>query len=93
MNVGSLKSSKRRLEVRISQSNNRRRLPPVIFRSRRSASHIDHDNELDTGIREPSVGGEALIDSLQQTQILINSLVVMPDVEDVEACIEQEGEL
>ena len=93
MDVGSLKSSKRRFEVRISQSNNWWRLPPVIFLSWWSTSHIDHNNELDTSIREPSVGGKALIDSLQQTQILINSLVVLPDIEDVKTCVEEEGEL
>jgi hypothetical protein len=93
LDVRRLKRSKRRLEVRVSQSNNWRRLLFVILRPWWPARHIDHYNKFDTCVCEPSVGGKALVNSLQETKVLVDGLVVLSNLEDVEAGIEEEGKL
>jgi hypothetical protein len=93
VDVRGLKCPKGRLEVRITQSDNWRRSLLIVFRRWRAASHIHQNDKFDTGICEPSVGREALVDGLEETKVLINGLVVLPDLEDVEAGVEEEGQL
>lgn len=93
MDICGLKCSKRRLEVRVSQPHDWRRPLLVVFRRWWPASHIHHNDKFDARICEPSIGCEALVDGLQETKVLINGLIVLPDLEDVEAGIEEEGKL
>jgi hypothetical protein len=93
VDICGLKCSKRRLEVRVSQPNDWWRPLLVVFRRWWPASHIHHNDKFDARICEPSIGCEALVDGLQETKVLINGLIVLPDLEDVEAGIEEEGKL
>jgi hypothetical protein len=93
LDVSRLKCSKRRLEVRVSQSNNRWRHLFVILWPWWPARHIDHYNKFDTSVREPSVGGQALVNSLQEPKVLVDGLVGLSNLEDVEAGVEEEGKL
>lgn len=90
MNVGGLHGPESGLQVGVPDAHDGWEPSLVFVRGRRAAHHVDHDDELDAGVGQPTVGGETLVDGLEKAQILIEGLRSGPDVEDVEAGIQQE---
>lgn len=72
-----------RLQVSVSDSNGGIDLG-LVERSR-TAFHINNNHEFDASVREPAIHGKTLIDSLQESKILLGCLVRHPDIENIEA--------
>lgn len=83
-----------RLHIRVAQAENWCSFLSIVVVGRRwPPSHVYHDDEFNTSICKPSISCKTLVNSLKQTEVLFDSLVVLANFEDVKAGIEQERHL